>query len=314
MNRFVFSLLAPLSREGFSRLRSAVAALNVREISAVFAAEGISVREEDVLQLIFALERFALSDSDIVRMTVYERRNGSAAVPVERESSLSFVSEVRSTVLCLQNHLQKVKELRLPESDLALPEFRFLVLKAAMEEIPVKITEASRGGLTVFLAIPQAELSDSAPHAVLVRVLDPGNIGAIVRSAVAFGIRDLALIGSGADGRDPSVLSVSRCAALEARICCFDSIFDYRERFPEHAIYPLMLQSSVSLEEAVSRGVPERYSLVLGNESRGLPDEFAQLGTPVRIPIESVNSLNVSAAAAVSFYAFTAARKPEKSI
>ena len=75
--------------------------------------------------------------------------------------------------------------------------------------------------------------------------------------------------------------------------------------FPEHALYPFMLDGSVMLEEAVSAVPPKDSSLIFGNEGAGLPAAFAKMGKPVRIPHSNdIDSLNLSIAAAIGMYAF----------
>ena len=58
------------------------------------------------------------------------------------------------------------------------------------------------------------------------------------------------------------------------------------------------------LREAVKEK-PAVWTLVFGNEGRGLPKEFASLGQPVRIESsEKVDSLNLAVAAAIGIYEF----------
>ena len=65
-----------------------------------------------------------------------------------------------------------------------------------------------------------------------------------------------------------------------------------------------MLDGSQSLPDVIQK-VPERWTLIFGNEGSGLPAEFAKIGQPVRIPSSTkVDSLNLSIAAAIGIYAF----------
>ena len=51
-----------------------------------------------------------------------------------------------------------------------------------------------------------------------------------------------------------------------------------------------------------------RYSLVFGNEATGLPEEFANTGTPVVIPhLKGIDSLNLPVAAGIAMYEATKA-------
>ena len=52
--------------------------------------------------------------------------------------------------------------------------------------------------------------------------------------------------------------------------------------------------------------IPDRWTLVFGNEGSGLPSAFAHMGQPVRIPSnDRIDSLNLSIAAAIGIYGFT---------
>jgi TrmH family RNA methyltransferase len=67
-----------------------------------------------------------------------------------------------------------------------------------------------------------------------------------------------------------------------------------------------MLDASVPLAQALERGVSPRRTLIFGNEGRGLPPEFADIGQPVRIPSsDKVDSLNLAIAAGIGIYAFS---------
>ena len=84
----------------------------------------------------------------------------------------------------------------------------------------------------------------------------------------------------------------------------YDDFEAYRAEFPDHQLYPFMLDASVPLSEGV-RNKKEPFALIMGNEGSGLPGEFAQMGQAVRIPHSGeIDSLNLSIAAAIGMYAF----------
>ena len=142
------------------------------------------------------------------------------------------------------------------------------------------------------------------PHIVLHNPGDAGNVGTILRTALGLGIEDVALIRPCADVFDPKVVRASMGAMFRLRIRVYDDFEAYRERFPERALYPFMLDGSVPLREAV-KGRPEVWTLIFGNEGRGLPAEFAGLGQAVRIESnDKVDSLNLAIAAGIGMYEF----------
>lgn len=142
-------------------------------------------------------------------------------------------------------------------------------------------------------------------HVVLHHISDAGNLGTILRTALGFGYRDLAVIRPAADSYDPRVIRASMGAIFSLRLKEYDDFESYRREFPEQQLYPFMLDGSVMLEEAVNAMPPHNSSLIFGNEGAGLPAEFAKMGKPVRIPHgNDIDSLNLSIAAAIGMYAF----------
>ena len=148
------------------------------------------------------------------------------------------------------------------------------------------------------------ELKEDASHIVLHNPGDFGNVGTILRTALGLGIEDVALVRPCADVFDPKTVRASMGAMFRLRIRVYDGFEEYREKYGERKLYPFMLDASVPLQEAMKEK-PEVWTLVFGNEGRGLPAEFAQMGQAVRIESnEKVDSLNLGIAAAIGMYEF----------
>ena len=142
------------------------------------------------------------------------------------------------------------------------------------------------------------------PHVVLHQPGDSGNVGTILRTALGLGIEDVALVRPCADVFDPKVVRASMGAMFRLRIRVYDDFEEYREKYTGRTLYPFMLDASVPLQEAVKEKA-EKWTLVFGNEGRGLPKEFAAYGQAVRIESnEKVDSLNLGIAAAIGIYEF----------
>ena len=140
-------------------------------------------------------------------------------------------------------------------------------------------------------------------HVAIVGVRNTRNIGAIFRSALAFGIRDIAVIDDRFDSFSPIVIRTSMGARLQLRVERFESIEAYIDRFPENTRYAFMLDAATPLQAVQKR---EPYTIFVGNETKGLPSEYANLCEPVYIEQNSqVDSLNVSVAASIALYQFT---------
>ena len=188
-----------------------------------------------------------------------------------------------------------------------------LALRALCEKHHVREENADRvlsrisGKDNCFAAIVfdkfQGEMT-SGNHLVLHHPSDKGNLGTMLRTALGFGYTDIAIIRPAADVFDPHVVRASMGAIFGLNVRYYDSFEEYRTEFPEHALYPFMLDASVPLSEGV-RNKKTPFALIMGNEGSGLPCEFAQMGQAVRIPHSNeIDSLNLSIAAAIGMYAF----------
>jgi TrmH family RNA methyltransferase len=189
-------------------------------------------------------------------------------------------------------------------------------LTALAARIGVRVEVADRalsrvsGKENCYAAAVFAKFSDSLsggkPHVVLHCPSDSGNVGTILRTALGLGVEDVALIRPCVDLFDPRTVRATMGAMFSLRLHVYDHFDAYRADFPSHALFPFMLTGSATLEEALAAPLPEKWTLVFGNEGSGLPDQFSALGQAVRIPSnDRVDSLNLSVAAAIGIYAFT---------
>ncbi len=141
-------------------------------------------------------------------------------------------------------------------------------------------------------------------HVVLVNPNKYGNVGFIMRSALAFGVHDIAIVSDSFDSFSPAIIRSSMGARLSLRVEVFATIEDYLSRFPQNTLYAFMLDAAKPLGELEKR---EPFSLVLGNESTGLPPEYTDLCQPVFIEqSREVDSLNLSIAASIALYEMNA--------
>ncbi len=147
------------------------------------------------------------------------------------------------------------------------------------------------------------KLERSRPHIVLVNPSNAGNMGTIMRSALGFGINQMAVIRPAVDAFDPKTVRASMGAVFSTEFQYFDSFEEYRQIFGQRELYPFMLQAEKKLHDVRPQGV---FSLIFGNEATGLPPEFLEVGTSVIIPhTEQIDSLNLPIAASIAMYEAT---------
>ena len=149
----------------------------------------------------------------------------------------------------------------------------------------------------------KSAINPDTNHVVLVNPGNTGNLGTIMRTAVGFGVPDMAIISPGVDVFDPKVIRASMGAFFNVHWQYFDTIQDYIKTCTPRPLYPFMLTGAVNLTNIE---VPYLWSLIFGNEATGLPDEYQQLGQSVLIKhLKTIDSLNLDNAVSIALYAFT---------
>lgn len=143
------------------------------------------------------------------------------------------------------------------------------------------------------------------PHIVLVNPSNMGNLGTILRTAVGFGIYDIAVILPGADLFNPKTVRASMGALFRLNHHLYTSFEDYHSEFKKHEFFTFMLNGEKPL---TIKDCPKAklFSLIFGNEATGLDDSFLEVGTSIIIPQSpDVDSLNLTIAVGIGAYVFT---------
>ena len=123
---------------------------------------------------------------------------------------------------------------------------------------------------------------------------DPENLGAAIRSGLAFGVAGIVLLGGAAHPYHPKTLRASGGAVLRARLALGPALAELPENLP---LVPLSAEG----EDLSSFTFPPSCALLPGIEGPGLPAPWRRRA--VRIPIRpEVESLNAAAAVAIVLY------------
>jgi len=157
-------------------------------------------------------------------------------------------------------------------------------------------------GILALIPIPERGPPPESPEAcvLLEDVQDPGNLGSILRSTAAAGIRQVCLSAQCADLWSPKVLRAGMGAHFALECFAGVDLGGFAARFPGRLI-ATELQATVSIFDVDLTG---QVGLIFGNEGAGLsPALLAAAGTRAAIPMPGrAESLNIAAAAAVCLF------------
>ncbi len=151
----------------------------------------------------------------------------------------------------------------------------------------------------------EEHLNQEENHIVLVNPSDSGNLGTIIRSALGFDVKQIAIVRDAVDIYDPKTIRASMGSLFQVSFQYFTSFKDYQISYHQRDLYPFMLDAKLNLYD-VSPHKHHPYSLIFGNEGSGLDHTFKDIGTSVIIPHEnSIDSLNLSVAVGIALYEFS---------
>ncbi len=136
---------------------------------------------------------------------------------------------------------------------------------------------------------------------ILSSVRDPGNIGAVIRSAVAFGVDHIFITADSADIYNPKTVRSAMGSLFRVKITVVAdiiSLIDALKSIGRRVFSAELREGAISLGEV---GLLPTDAVIIGNEGHGISSEVSLASTgSVYIPIsKKTESLNASVAAAV---------------
>lgn len=195
-------------------------------------------------------------------------------------------------------------------------------------DAPVYVVDASllhdivgfdlhRGAIAAADRRPPPDLDDlissSRRLAVLEGLNDPENLGAIARSARAFGVDGLVLDPTCIDPYTRRTVRVSMGEILLLPTCRVTDIATTLDRLHAGGFATWAMTPAADAVDVWTLARPEKIAVLLGAEGPGLSDRSIDAAdVRVRLPIDpDVDSLNVAAAAAAAFAVINRTRAPE---
>lgn len=178
------------------------------------------------------------------------------------------------------------------------------------DEVYDKITdESSPEGVFAVFEKASLPVSDKKSAVLILEgIQDPGNMGTLLRCAVAFGIKCVVAV-SCTDPYNPKTVRASMGAVFKMPCISFgniDSAVEYARELCDLVVATALHTDSVSIEEVDT----SHAAIMIGSEGRGLSERAIELADKkVIIPIENIESLNASVAGAICMYTAMMKRK-----
>jgi len=144
-------------------------------------------------------------------------------------------------------------------------------------------------------------LRGKALVAVLDGIQDPGNAGAILRAAEAFGATGAAFLKGTVNPYNPKCMRASAGSIFRLPVApqMDEALLLASLESKRIALYAAMPRAETLLAAANFR---KNCAILIGSEGRGVRDALASRAEPVRIPTTGVESLNAAVAAGIVFY------------
>jgi TrmH family RNA methyltransferase len=224
----------------------------------------------------------------------------------------------------------EIESVLIGESSVAHSDLRARRLLEQLDQADVEVVEApdiglshviegrETGAMSALLKLPDSpSLRSALPASGPLRVLaaigvdDPGNLGALVRTALA-GAADVFAVAGPGDPYHPRAVRISRGSLFRIPVVRFDSNDDLLAALAACSVETIAAVTRKGQDVAtVEPDAGSRWAICVGSEAFGLADVLVgKMDRVVSIPMaEGVDSFSVHAAAAILLYAL---RKPDR--
>jgi TrmH family RNA methyltransferase len=207
------------------------------------------------------------------------------------DCAIDYVIVAEPVRAALSAHVAGLKHVRV----VAIDEALFATISS---------TEASQGVVT--LLRPPAWTLDHVFRGLSLVVIvdgvqDPGNGGAIVRAAEAFGATGVVFLKGSANPYNPKALRASAGSVFRIPLVAAadDRLLLAVAEKKRARLYAAMPRGGYTVDATNLLG---RCAVVIGAEGRGVSQVLAKEATPLRIPTSAVESLNAAMAAGIILY------------
>lgn len=158
-------------------------------------------------------------------------------------------------------------------------------------------------GICAVYDIKFANIDFKKPIIYLNNINDPGNLGTILRCALAFSLTTIVLDENCVDLYNPKTISSARDAIFKLNIVFDKDLKILKEISNKMKIFSTDLEASDDIDILNNK---ESFCLVFGNEAHGVDQKIKDLSfKKIKIKMsEEIESLNVASSAAIIFHNF----------
>lgn len=247
-------------------------------------------------EIITSLDNKLIKEARCLNDKKFRRIHGRFLVDGEK-----LVNEVVSSDLKVDKIF--VEEGKLSDFDYILKKFDGKVVCVSSKVLNSISENVTPQGIIAEVYMKKTEefVSGNDGFLVLDRIQDPGNLGTIIRTAVATGFNKIVLIDS-VDPYSPKVVRSSSSGVFTANFYKMAEI-DLISYCKENNIE--LLVADMGGENIFKTEISNKnFALVIGNEGQGISDEFRKNGRAISLPMKKeMESLNAGISASVLMYA-----------
>ncbi|HNV97675.1 MAG TPA: RNA methyltransferase [bacterium] len=215
--------------------------------------------------------------------TIYDSRN------LEIGLDELFVTEE-----FIEKNKEKFQELI---NDLGIQEY-FLINQAVNETFS---SLDSPSGICALYNIKDNQIDFTDIVIYLNKINDPGNLGTILRSALAFDINNIVLDENCVDVYNPKTINSAKDAIFKLNISRDSNRQLFQKIKSKMKIYSTRLEDSNGIEILKKQ---KKFCIVFGNEANGIDDDIYELSDGfIRINMtNNIESINVAMSASIIFH------------
>lgn len=168
---------------------------------------------------------------------------------------------------------------------------QIIVTKPILDKLSSNVNSSSMIGVCSFF-IQKEIIGNKLIY--LDGVQDPGNVGTIIRTALAFNYDGVILSNDTASIYNDKVISSTKGALFKIPLYLDVNINELKDKY---CLVATSLHNALNYKDFKNR---DKFILILGNEGQGVKKEIIEIASyNVKIPMDNIDSLNVAIAGGI---------------